>query len=308
MRPTLQASLLAACLLGAASVHAQATQAPAPARPDPGEELRRLCATVSMRPADALEMARRAECILSGVLASENRIAESRMLARAAMKAGEPTGGLMLYLVYLQDPAWNPVRDGKLDAQAYQRLAARNGFERQEQIEAIEGLGFAAGKNHAAAGMLLANYFHDTVAPRNVSRMGALAGLLVRNGEKNAIVDRFAREADVIARTGPTKASARAFLEAYRNAAATATAAYAARKGGQACAAVELKSLSSGDIDGPAYLPLKGTLVADSYLVKGTWSESWNFQGCGEDLPVKVTFVADGWGGATSTATHDKGG
>lgn len=307
-RPTTRASLLAACLLGAASLHAQTAQAPAPARPDPGEELRRLCATVSMHPADAREMARRAECVLAGVLPSRDRIDESRMLARAAMKAGEPTGGLMLYLVYLQDPAWNPIRDGKLDAQTYQRLAARNGFERQEQIEAIEGLGLAAGKNNVAAGMLLANYFHDTVAPRNISRMGALAGLLMRNGEKNAIVDRFAREADVIARTGPTKASARAFLEAYRNAATTATAAYAARKGGQACASVELKSLSSGDIEGPAYLPLKGTLVADSYLVKGTWSESWNFQGCGEDLPVKVTFQADGWGGATSTATHDKGG
>lgn len=303
--------LLLAGLALAASVHAQPAPAPAPAapaKPNAGEELRRLCETVSMHPADAREMARRAECILAGVLPVQDRIGEARMLARAAHKAGEPSGGLMLYLVYLQDPAYRAVRDGKVDAEVYQRLAARNGFERAEQIEAIEGLGFAAGRNHPAAGMLLANYFHDTVAPRNVSRMGAIAALLARNGEKNEIIDRFAREADVIARTGPTKASARSFLEAYRNAAATATAAFKEQKGGQSCASVELKSLSSGDVAGAAYLPLKGKLVADSYLVKGTWSELWNFHACGTEVPVNVTFQADGWGGTTSTATHHKGG
>jgi hypothetical protein len=309
MRLSLRPFLFAALACGAACAQAQSAPAPAAAgKPDPGDELRRLCATVSMHPADAREMARRAECILAGVLPAPDRIGEARMLARAAYKAGEPSGGLMLYLVYLRDPAYQAVRDGKVDPQAYKRLAARSGFERTEQIEALEGLGFAAGKNHAAAGMLLANYFHDTVAPRNVSRTGAIAALLMRNGEKNEIVDRFAREADVIARTGPTKASARAFLEAYRGAAATATAAYQEQKGGQVCASVELKSLSAGEIEGPAYLPLKGALVAGSYLVRGTWSEFWNFQACGEEVPVKVTFQADGWGGATSTATHNKGG
>ena len=296
---------LRSLLLAAFSLAAAAAQAQAPAgKFDPAEELKRLCATVSMHPADGREMARRAECILSGVLPSQDPIGEARMLARAAWKAGEPSGGVMLYLVYLRDPAYQAVRGGKVDPEAYRRLAARSGFERTEQIEAIEALGFAAGKNHAAAGMLLANYFHDTVAPRNIARMGAIAALLMRNGVENPVVERFAREADAIARVGATKASARSFLEAYHNAAATAKAAYAAQAAGKACDKVDLKSLSSDEIEGAAYLPLRETLVSGSYLVKGTWSESWNFDACGEEVPVKVTFHADGWGGSTATTSH----
>ncbi len=305
MRPSLPFLAFAACAFGGAAVQAQESQTSSAAA---AEEFRRLCATVSMHPADARERARRAECILSGVLPSQNPIEEARMLARAAWKAGEPSGGVILYLAYVRDPAYQAVRDGKVDPQAYARLAALNGHERTEQIEAIEALGFAAGKNHVAAGMLLANYFHDTVAPRNVSRMGAIAALLMRIGEKGPIVERFAREADTIARVGPTKASARSFLEAYHNAAAVAKSGYALQVPGKACDAVELQSVRSGEIENPAYLPLKGALVEGSYLVKGHWQESWTFRACGAEIPVKVEFQADGWGGSTATASHDKGG
>jgi hypothetical protein len=68
---------------------AAASQAQAPARP-PAEDLRKLCETISMNPADGREMARRAECVLSGVLPSPNRLAEARALSRSALAAGEP--------------------------------------------------------------------------------------------------------------------------------------------------------------------------------------------------------------------------
>lgn len=296
------ASVFAAvALAGAAAAGAQAAPAPA------GEDLARLCATVSMSPADPLEAARRAECVLAGVLASPDRFEEARVLARWALSKGEPAGGLMLYLAFQNDPANQAVRDGKPDAEAYRRLAARPVAQRREQVEAIEGLGFAAGRGHRGAGALLAAYFHDTLAPRNIARLGALTGLLLREGERTPVIERFAREADALAREAAgTRASARAFFGAYGDATAAARQGYRELAGGQACGAVQLSSVEAGEIHGAEFLPLTGTLVADSYLVRGRWSESWTFAACGRSVPVTVTFEADGWGGGTSTARHEK--
>ncbi len=292
-------------LMFAAAAHAQA---PAPAAPS-GADFRRLCETVSMNPADAREMARRSECVLSGVLPSTDRIPDARMLAKAALAAGEPSGGLMLYLAWQADPANQFVREGKPDPQAYQRLGARTMKERQDQVDAIEGLGFAAGRNHAAAGVLLATYFHDTVAPRNVQRTGAMTALLLRNGERSPLVERFAREADAIVKVGAsTKASVRGFMETYQQAVDVVRATYASQAGaGKTCAAPQLKSVSSGDIQGAEYLPLQGNMVRDSYLVKGEWTEFWTFQACDQEIPVKVSFAADGWGGSSSSVRFNKG-
>lgn len=276
--------------------------------PGAGEELKRLCATIAMSPADAREAARRAECVLAGAIPSSDRFEEARLFARWALTKGEPAGGLMLYLAFQNDPANQSTREGKLDAEAYRRLAARPLAQRREQIEALEGLGFAAGKGYRGAGALLAAHFHDTLAPRNVSRLGALTGLMLQNGERDAVIARFAREADAIAREAPgTQASARAFFGAYGDATAAAKQGYRELAGGRACETVQLKSVQAGAIEGAEFLPLTGTLVAGSYLVRGRWTESWTFAACGQTVPVKVTFEADGWGGGTSTANHDKG-
>jgi hypothetical protein len=283
-------------------------QSAAPAAPAPEEELRRLCATISMTPADGREMARRAECVLAGVLPSPDRLKEARGLSRAALAAGEPMGGLMLYLAYQRDPANQFLRDGKVDPDAYRRLAARSIEQRKEQIDAIEALGFAAGKGNFAAGVLLANYFHDTLAPRNVARVGAITALMMRTGQRTPMLERMAGEADAIAKNaGATKASVRSFFEAYHDASVAAEAGYQAQSGGQSCSALQLQSVSSGEVEDPEYLPLKGTLVADSYLLRGHWSEFWSFQGCGQEVPVKVDFAADGAGGSSSRAGYNKG-
>ena len=290
-----------------AAVAARA-ESPAPSSP-PGPDLHRLCETISMNPADGKELARRSECVLSGVLPSTDRIAEARMLAKAALAAGEPSGGLMLYLVFQADPRNQFARGGQADPQAYRRLAARSLPQRQEQVEAIEGLGFAAGRNHAAAGVLLATYFHDTVAPRNVQRTGAMTALLLRNGERTPLVERFAHEADAIVQVGAgTQASVRGFMETYRQAVDVVRSAYASQAGaGRTCDAPQLTSVRAGAIQGAQYLPLQGNMVRDSYLVQGDWSESWTFRACDREIPVKVGFAADGWGGTTSSVHIDKG-
>jgi hypothetical protein len=290
----------------ALSVLAAAAQGPAQV-PQPSPELRKLCEALPTTPAEGREMARRAECVLSGVLPSANRLDETRTLARGAMKAGDPVGGLMLYLAYLADPRNQYLRDGAIDAQAYQRIAARSMEERKEQIEAIEGLGFAAGKNHPGAVLLLAGYFHETVAPRNVDRVGALTDVLVKMGARAPVYERFGREADLVAKAGPTKASLGAFFAAYRQAQEVVRSAYAAQSQGKTCDKPELKTVSSGDLEGAQYLPLEGPLVKDSFLVKGQWAEYWSFAACGTELPVKVAFAADGAGGATSDVRFNKG-
>jgi hypothetical protein len=306
MRDLLQRFLLAAGVLAAGTAFAQAA-ANAPAAPG-AEGLRQLCASVPASPGTAIDMARRAECILSGVLPSQDRIAEARALARTALRADEPAGGLVLYLAFVADPSNQAARDGKVDPEGYRQLGARSVAQRGEQVEAIEALGFAAGRNHAGAGMVLANYFHDTVAPRNVARTGAMADALMRKGQKHPTLDRYIREANSITRSAPaTKASPRSFLEAYQIAVATAQAGYRDQGGSKACSQVRLHSVSSGDIEGAEFLPLKGTLVADSYLVKGRWSEFWIFRACDQEVPVKVSFEADGWGGSVATASHNKG-
>lgn len=294
-------------LLLAAAGTASAQPASPEATAKKAQELRRLCELVSMNPADGREMARRAECVLSGVLPSTDRLGEARALSRAALAAGEPAGGAMLYLTFQADPANQYVHDGKVDPQAYQRLAARPVQERRDQIDAIEGLGSAAGRNNIAAGTLLAGYFHDTVAPRNVSRTGAMAALLRRLGETSPLVERFAREADAIARAGHTNASVRAFMDTYPQAVAAARTGYATQAGGKTCDKPELKTVTAGDVQGAEYLPLTGNMVKDTYLVKGTWTEYWTFQACGEEVPLKVSFAADGWGGATSSVRYNKG-
>jgi hypothetical protein len=302
----LQRTTVAVVMLAAAA--AARAQEPALSSP-PAPDLRRLCETISMNPADGKELARRSECVLSGVLPSTDRIAEARMLAKAALAAGEPSGGLMLYLVFQADPRNQFVHAGQADPQAYRRLAARSLQQRQEQVEAIEGLGFAAGHNHAAAGVLLATYFHDTVAPRNVQRTGAMAALLLRNGERTPVVERFAHEADAVVKVGAdTHASVRGFMETYSQAMGVVRSAYSAQAGaGRTCEGPQLKSVSAGDIHGAQYLPLQGNMVRDSYLVQGDWTESWTFQACDQEIPVKVSFGADGWGGTTSSVRFNKG-
>jgi len=299
------ARLLAAALsLAAAAAHAQGS-APPPAGGQP--DMRKLCDSIPMFPQEALEMARRAECVLSGVLPSGDRLGEARGLARAALAKGEPAGGLMLFMVYQADPANRYLRDGKVDPEAYRRVAARSLSERKDQIEAIEGLGFAAGRNHIPAAVMLAGYFHETVAPRNVSRVGALSALLQRMGQKSPAMERFAQEADAIAKAGQTHASVHGFFDTYQRAQVFARAAYETQSGGKQCDKPVLKTVSAGDIRDAEYLPLQGTMVKDSFLVKGQWTEYWTFDACGTDLPLKVGFVADGAGGAAADVRFNKG-
>jgi hypothetical protein len=299
--------LLSGCLALAAAA-AQGQAAPAAPAATAAQDLPTACAASPADPKEAAAQALRAQCLLAGLVRSTQPFTEARQLAREAMRQGDANGGLLLYVAYSTDPANTFVRDGKPDLATYRRLAARSLDERRDQIEAIDALGYAAGKGNAQATLMLARYFQDTIAPLNTSRVREATGLLMRTGMRSELNDRMLREASAINDAAPrTKASVRAFLDAYRPATAAALKGHAVQTKGVSCEQATLQSVSSGDIRGEQYLPLKEPLVANTFLVKGSWTEFWLFSACGEDVPVQVTFEADGNGGARHAAVHNTG-
>jgi len=292
-----------AFLLACAAAAAQAQQAA-----DAGDALREPCKAVPEAPQAAREFAIRAQCVLLGAVPSADRIGEARTLARRAMQMDDPAGGFLLYVAFVNDPANAYAADGRIDMAAYGQLAARGLPQRLDQIEAIEALAFAAGKGHVNAGLWLASYFHETVAPGNVLRLAAMADLLVKGGEKGPLLERLVRESEAVGKAAPgTQASTKVFLQAYQHGVAAAKSGYGVQTSGRQCEQVRLRQVSAGRINDAQFLPLKGTMVANSYLVRGQWTEYWTFQACGEEVPVKMNFRADGWGGSTFTAEHNKG-
>lgn len=260
------------------------------------------CAALLEASTDARELALRAQCVLMRLLPSEQRFADARAFARQSMQLGDPAGGFMLYTAFSADPENSYLIGGRTDAEAYKRLAARPLERRGEQVEALDALAFAASKGHVNAATTLALYFFETSAPRNVERARNLTALLLRSGERGPILEGIAQQSELVNRLAPdTKASTRAFIDAYRTAGAAALVEYK-RNGGGTCDKLALKSARAGEIEHAQYLPLNFRSVQSTYLVKGSWTETWMFSVCEQEIPIDVRFQADGWGGATFAA------
>jgi hypothetical protein len=298
MGSLLRQTCAAAAALATAAAFAQA--------PTVAPQLAKACAELPAGAQDARSLALRSQCVLGGAIASERRFAEGRELARKSLELGDPAGGFMLYMVFRSDPANGYLRGGKVDMDAYRRLGARPLAERGEQIEALDGLAFAAVKGHVVGAITLASHFAETVAPHNVERVLGLTSLYLRNGETDPALQRLALQARQVLQFGPTKASIRSFIDASYSAGGAAGYAYVQRNDGKTCERFTPKVLESGEVQGAEYLPLKHKSLANTFLLRGTWAETWNLSGCGQDIPVTVTFVADGWGGASFTAEAAK--
>lgn len=324
----------ASFLLSFAALAAQAQTAPpapaasaaAPAASRPvaqGPDLRKACTDLAPSARDPKSLGLRAQCVLTGLHPSTRRFGQARELAREAMKLGDAHGALVLYLAFSTDPENTYVRDGKADLARYRQLGARTLEQRRDQVEALDALGYAAGTGHAQAMSLLASYHYDTAAPTSIARVRETTGLLMRSGLRTELNDRMLKEATAINDVAPqTKASVRSFLDAYRLASAVAlrTAAQVAAPGVSApvatasapgstaakCEKPGLRNVSAGDLKDPQFLPLQNSLVANTFLLRGSWTEYWTFDACGLEVPVKVDFNADGWGGTTFNATLNR--
>ena len=278
--------------------------------PPPFRDLARGCrlAQEAAQADDSRGLATQAQCLMGGTTPSSTPFPSARASARKAMQLGDPAGAFLLYVAFNGDPQNSYLRNGVLSDTAYSDLAARPLAERGEQIEALEGLAFAVSKGHIVAAKLLALYYVETTAPGNTTRLKGLAAWLAQNGEASPDVARYTQQADSIQRLGNTKASVKVFLDAYRRVIDFAALSYTRSHSGETCSTMQLKSVSAGEIVDAVFLPLKSKLVDNTFLMAGQWSETWDFSGCGMDVPVNITFKADGWGGSKFVASAGKPG
>jgi hypothetical protein len=246
---------------------------------------------------DAVLQATYANCLIMGALRERDALPHARELARAATKQGSAMGAFALYAAFGADPAYSYMKGGKPDMARYTALGALPLESRKLQVEAIEALGFAASKAYPRAMPALAAYYYETVAPDNVKRLREFTGALAPH---DRVMAQLHKQAEQVAALGRTKTSVRAFADAQRTATIVAQALHA--KSGGACDALKLVAVESGDISDPVFLPLAAPELRESYLVKGTWDETWRFAGCKREARVTLHFVADGWGGATFEA------
>ncbi len=270
--------------------------------PAPYREPTRGCTLAQMgtQDGDSMAMANLAQCLMMGLVPSNHPYSDAREVARRSYQLGDPAGGFMLYLTFVNDPDNSYLLDGKPNLSAYNALAARPIEARTNQIEALDALAFSMSKGHMNAALMLSTYFYETAAPNSVARLRGLTSLLLRNGEKAPILSRYLQQANSIEKLGTSKASVKGFFDAYSVALGAATLIPSHEN--QKCQQLQLKTIASGDLENPVFLPLKFKSIENSYLTQGSWKELWKFNGCGKDIPVTVLFKADGWGGVKYSA------
>ena len=252
---------------------------------------------------DAVMQAVLANCLIMGTVREPQALAHARELGRASMKQGNEIGAYAVYAAFAADPAFGFKTGGKPDMAKYGTLASLPVESRGEQIEALEALGFAASKHYPKAMLSLAAYYYDTVAPGNVERLLRVAAQVKSTGLPLPYVDDFIRQARQVSSFGDTKASVHAFRDAMSP---TFFAAGALLSKDGKCEQYKLVHVDSGELTDPAFLPLQSPALHNTYLVKGSWDETWRFEGCGREARVVVHFRADGWGGATFNASIAK--
>ena len=250
---------------------------------------------------DAFGAVTRAECLITGAEKADEPIALARQLARSAQAKGSVAGGFVLYEIFLLDPKYSYSPGGKVDMNKYNALAATPVAQRGEQIEALNGLASAVtlGHQRAVSGML--GYLIATEAPRNLDRVIGLVALM----QRSKVPSPKALAGDVqlaqqIKQLGTTQTSVTTFKNTYSSALLAAALQIRGIKSDGSCDVKDIKltHLDGGEpIANADYLPLDKPLE-HSYLVQGSWAESWTFSGCDKTVTVTMAFTADGWGGA----------
>lgn len=253
---------------------------------------------------ETMGMVTRAECLLAGTEKSEQPYATARELTRRAWKAGSPAGAFMHYVVFSQDPQYSYMNNGVVDNAKYAALAAMPLSARGDQIEAYEALADAIRGGHVNALMVAMAYLVESSAPGNIGRVLGAAGLLQKNGEQ--VPQRLrpiVKMAEEIKTLGVTHASPVAFRNAYSTA-VLLVGAELKRAGKSTCDVDKMKlaSVNAEPVAGAEYLPIPMPL-ANTYLVRGNWNETWTFTGCDSVMPIQLAFTADGWSGAKFRAT-----
>ncbi len=273
------------------------------AHAEPVVDLPRTC-SLAREAADAGDLMGaivRAECLISGGEKNDDPMPLARQLARQAQAKDSLAAGFVLYEIFALDPKYSYAPGGKVDMNRYNALAATPVAQRGEQIEALNGLSSAVSAGHERAVTTTLGYLITTIAPGNLDRTIGIATGMQR--AKMSIPPALAGDvqlAQYIKKLGISQTSVSTFKNAYGSALAAAALQIRGINNDAAC---EVKDIKIVRIDGvepianAVYLSLNQPLE-NSYLVQGSWSESWTFAGCDKTATVKMLFTADGWGGA----------
>lgn len=244
--------------------------------PPPDRDWERACtlAREASAAGDAVGSITRAECLLTGAEKADQPFVLARELARNTLKSGVAAAGFTLYMGYSLDPKYRDHGPGR--------------------IEAFDGLAQAMSAGHVNASLLALAYLSDSSAPGNIDRVVGLAAILHKHNvqltEQLSVAVRVAQE---IQRLGKTHASVSAFRNAY-------TSALAGAETQMQCDSKEIKltQVAAEPVRNAEFLPISKAPLASTYLVRGTWNESWTFTGCQQTVALRMEFTADGWSGA----------
>ncbi|TAL27117.1 MAG: hypothetical protein EPO01_00710 [Aquabacterium sp.] len=268
--------------------------------PAPWGQRDKACELAARGPAwgDATSRAVRTLCRLSAGPLNEEQVEQARGELRAAHASGSMFAAATLWWLFQNDPQWRDRNArGEVDPRRRARLAATPLTQRQPQIEALEALGEAVAAGNPSGIGMAATVLATTSAPGNNERLVKLAA------EHAALVParlkQWVSAAQRLQALGPTRVSPQAAVEVGLQARRAASAVAASAQAG-ACRDLHLSRIeAAGAPREEVYLPVQG-VFDDSYLVQGSWDETWVYEGCDKAVAVSLTLKADGWGGVGS--------
>jgi hypothetical protein len=240
-----------------------------------------------------------ARCYLAGIEVQQD-LQKARSLARASALTGNNEGRFVYYLTILIDPARSYIVNGKADRERYRALAARTAEERAAEIEAIDMLAQAAQGRHLESQAALAGYLADTLGEGNRAKARSIYAQLPRLPDPIRKIHDLLAQAEAIA--PQSLATIKLLHDAQTSAMIGAMAKrYPAGKGEESdCKDIRFTSASTAaPLRDAMYLPHSHPWVQRSYLVRGQWEEDWRYLVCGEQVVVRMRFMADGMSGAS---------
>jgi hypothetical protein len=230
----------------------------------------------------------------------------AELWAQKSAAKGDPEGQFLVYALTVARPELNYIdRQGRIDAQRYQALAARPISGREDEMNAYDMLGKSASSGNRDATLSLAGFYADNVGDGNRKRAEELLDKLP---QRPPVFDGLRKALGELDAIGPTLLTVRLADGAIPAAAKTAQAAAAEKdKSKSDCNAVKpVRAQRMGPVNKPIWLPLAVPELKTAYLMSGEWRERWTFDVCGAETVVQIMFVADGLGGAKYTIDKER--
>lgn len=225
--------------------------------------------------------------------------------ANRSAQTGDPEGQYLVYqIVYARELNYRD-GNGKVNQSRYNAIASRPAKYRSRDKLGYEMLYRAAQQKHVPAMLQMSAAFADNVGVENRRKFISLASDLRTYSDSSGwdSLKSMAELAKHIDTLGDSLVTVGIWRDTMVQAVAVAVIDSGAPAQGQAegCGKDRWKLVSmrvSQPIADPEYLPVDEPSLLTTFLVRGRWEETWNFDICGREVRVPIAFEADGLGGA----------